>query len=142
VYALFPFPISTYPRSRATNKILVSIAFAASVPFIVLAFNQDIIMTWLKDFVRALWGRIPQWLKRVRTWIILGGAASIFALTMPLIWTRQLASTAKVAVTLAIVLFVAAIGLCFGGSWLLIARKKQLEASDSDSDSGSWEARQ
>jgi hypothetical protein len=161
VYALFLFPISTHLLSGVANADIVSISFAASIPFIILAFNQDVIVKWLKDLVKMiwsyrpqwdqdksimtrlkgsaldLWGHAPQWLKRTRTWNILGGAAA-FAVTMPLIWTSQLALTAKIAITLTIVI-IAAIVFFLGFAWRSIyaAIRTRYRSSHSDASSSS-----
>jgi uncharacterized membrane-anchored protein len=115
----------------------VSIAFAASVPFIFLAFYQDKIASWLTSSTKEVVGYVPWWLKKPLTIALLIGVALTLVITLSLVWTRPLASSAKVAVTIAIVLLVVVSGICFGIYGLYIYRKSRLEESRSGGETGS-----
>lgn len=70
----------------------MSISSGISIPFILVAFNQDRITRWGKKF-----GKVAVW------WI---GFAVIVGILLPVIWTTDLASGIKAAVTVTLVLCV------------------------------------
>ena len=100
----------------------MSISGALSIPFIVVAFQQERISNWWKNVTKAqpsswlknaLSTQEPSWWKNV-PWALLFiwiGAIIVVALgivlPIALIWTRPLASGVKTAVTIAL-LFVGA----------------------------------
>jgi len=78
----------------------VSISGALSISFIVVAFQQERIFSWLKN---VPWDQVLIWI----------GALAVFVLPIALIWTRPLASSVETAVTIALVLVAATCGIGF-----------------------------
>lgn len=78
-----------------TNIATVSISGAVSIPFILVAFNQDRISAWVKR-------------QKMRSIIWLSFLVLIVAILLSIIWTKRLASGMKAAVTVAVVLLIVA----------------------------------
>lgn len=140
------------------DNFVVSIAFAASVPFIFLAFYQDKITSWFSSSMKEaaeyvassaaqaaryvtsctknVAGYVPWWLKTPLTILLLIGASLVLVATLTLIWTRPLASAAKVAVTIALVLLIVVASVCLAIYDLKFNARPRLGES-SDGESGS-----
>jgi hypothetical protein len=68
-----------------TNLVIVSISSAVSIPFILVAFNQDRIAYWVRGHG-----------KRFTVWV---AAILVAAILLSVVWTRDLAAGMKAAVT-------------------------------------------
>ncbi|EPE36603.1 Ankyrin repeat-containing protein [Glarea lozoyensis ATCC 20868] len=78
-------------------KYMLSVAGAASIPFIFLALNQD---------------RVTRWLKQSRKWAVIGFIAlCAVAILLAIIWTSGLGNGIKAAITACIIALLL-IGLC------------------------------
>lgn len=81
-------------RSTTTiaNALLVSISGAVSIPFVLVAFNQDRIAAWLKNHGKtsALWAVI----------------LTLSTILLAVLWTRDIASGINAAVTVTLVLLI------------------------------------
>jgi hypothetical protein len=90
------FLFSIRPPTNSNNRP-VSVAGAASIPFIFLALNQD---------------RVTRWLKQSRTWAVMVIiAACAVAIFLAIIWTSGLGNGIKAAITACIIALLV-IGLC------------------------------
>ncbi|KAE9366832.1 hypothetical protein N431DRAFT_384803 [Stipitochalara longipes BDJ] len=86
----FPFNDNGKLPMSYVLKYMLSISAAISIPFVLIAFNQDRIAKWLK----ALGSGVIWWICII----------VLMAVLLSLIWTSHLASGIKVAVTATIVL--------------------------------------
>ena len=66
---------------------------------------------------------------------LLIGVVSILAIILSIVWTRTLASTAKVAVTIALILLVAVASVAFGIYGFYSSARSQLRNPSSDDES-------
>ena len=100
--------------------LTVSISAAISIPFVLIAFNQD---------------RIAKWLKALGSGVIWSVCITVLtAALLSLIWTSHLASGIKAGVTVTIVLLIL-LALIGQGIYTLV-KAARYEASSSGSGSG------
>lgn len=92
-------------------------------------------MLWLTSSTKRIIKHIPQGLKDSITIISLIGVVSIPAIILPIIWTWHLASTAKAAVTIALVLLFVVASVTFAIYGYYASARSRLGNPSSDNKS-------
>lgn len=103
-----------------SNLVIVSVSGAVSIPFIFVAFNQDRIARLLTEHRAAS--------------AICIAVTFVLAILLSVIWTRDLASGIKTAVSVAIVMLAIVGAIAYLISWLI---DTSLGINDSSSVSSS-----
>ncbi|KAL2063543.1 hypothetical protein VTL71DRAFT_5348 [Oculimacula yallundae] len=133
--AFFAINLDAFPADKDGNlpigfvlKYMLTISAALSIPFILVAFQQERLSLWLK---KVPWNSVAKLL----VWI---GAIAVVVVPLVLVWTRPLAQAIKTAVTVAMVLIVAVCGAAWAMHRLVSAVRNRVRdgTSVSYTDSG------
>jgi len=112
---------------RMLLKYILSIGFALSVPFILLAFNLDRVSGWLSS-MRTIMARYEAALRPI--YLCLG----ILMIILVVIWTSSLASGIKAAVTVCAIVFITAVASFYALQALFDTTRLADEYDSDDSD--------